>query len=58
MRIVLVVACAAAFIFSAWSNMPSSADAKQSADTSINPMSMMSTTSTVTSMPAEQFDAF
>jgi len=55
MRIVLVIACAAALIFSAWSNMPSSADAKQSADTSINPMSM---TSTMTSMPVEQFDAF
>jgi hypothetical protein len=54
MRIVLIIACAAAFVFSAWSNMPS-ADAKQAGDFSVNPVSMMSN---VTNLPIEQFDAY
>lgn len=55
MRILLVVACAAAFVFSAWSNMPTSADAKQAGDLTVNPVSIMST---VTNLPNEQFDAY
>ena len=55
MRIVLIIACAAAFVFSAWSNMPTSADAKQAGDFSVNPVSMMSN---VTNLPIEQFDAY
>lgn len=54
MRIVLVIACAAAFVFSAWSNMPTSADTRQSTET-ISPLTMMTT---VTNLPSEQFDAF
>lgn len=52
MRILLIVACAAAFVFSAWSNMPTSA---QSTDISIDPVSL---TGTTTNLPTEQFDAF
>ena len=55
MRIILVLACAAAFIFSVWSNNPTVADAKQAGDFSINTFSMMTT---ATNLPTEQFDAF
>jgi len=55
MRVVLVVACAAAFVFSVWSNMPTSADAKQAGELTVNPISMMSTT---TNLPTEQFDNY
>jgi hypothetical protein len=54
MRTVLILACAAAFVFSAWSNMPTTADAKQTGRT-ISPVTMMST---ATNLPTEQFDAF
>jgi hypothetical protein len=52
MRTVLIVACAAAFIFSAWSNMPTSADTKSA---TISPLTMMTT---ATNLPSEQFDAY
>jgi hypothetical protein len=55
MRVVLVIACAAAFVFSVWSNMPTSADAKQAGEFTVNPVSMMST---VTNLPNEQFDTY
>jgi len=55
MRTVLIIACAAAFVFSAWSNMPSSADAKQSVDATMSPLTMMVS---VTNLPTEQFDAY
>ncbi|HEY6023047.1 MAG TPA: hypothetical protein VIV34_02580 [Pseudolabrys sp.] len=55
MRTFLVLACAAAFVFSAWSNMPTTADAKQAGNTTISPITMMTT---ATNLPAEQFDAF
>ncbi|HET9715264.1 MAG TPA: hypothetical protein VFP60_03680 [Pseudolabrys sp.] len=55
MRIVLVVACAAAFVFSAWSNLPTSADTKQRTNWSIDTLGMMTTT---TNLPTEEFDAF
>ena len=55
MRIVLIIACAAAFVFSAWSNMPTSADAKQAGDFTVNPVSMMSI---ATNLPIERFDAY
>lgn len=53
MRTVLIVACAAAFIFSAWSNMPTSADTKSAA--TVSPLTMMTT---ATNLPSEQFDAY
>jgi len=53
MRIVLITACAAAFIFSAWSNMPTSADTKSVA--TVSPLTMMTT---ATNLPSEQFDAY
>jgi hypothetical protein len=52
MRIVLIAACVAAFVFSAWSNLPSSA---QSTAGSVDPLTLMSTTS---GLPGQQFDAF
>jgi len=55
MRIVLIIACAAAFAFSAWSNIPTTADAKQHTDFSVNPLAM---TVTTTNLPTQQFDAF
>ena len=54
MRFILIVACAAALAISAWSNIPT-ADAKQHADTTISPLVMMVTT---TSLTTEQFDTF
>ena len=54
MRAFLILACAAAFIFSAWSNMPTTADAKVGGHT-MSPLSMMTTT---TNLPTEHFDAF
>jgi len=54
MRIVLVVACAATFVFSAWSNTPTAADAQQAGATVMNPLSMMATAG---NMPVEQYDA-
>jgi hypothetical protein len=54
MRFMLLFACAAALAISAWSNIPT-ADAKQHADTTISPLAMMATT---TSLTTEQFDAF
>jgi hypothetical protein len=55
MRIVLVIACAAAFAFSAWSNISTTADAKQRTNSSINPLAM---TVTTTDLPMQQFDAY
>ena len=55
MRIILVIACAAAFIFSAWSNMPTAADARQSADATMSPLTMMTG---VTGLSDQQFDAY
>jgi hypothetical protein len=52
MRTFLILACAAAFLFSAWSNMPTTAN--QSGAT-MSPLSMMATS---VSLPAEQFDAY
>ena len=52
MRTVLILACAAAFLFSAWSNMPTTAN---QAGSTISPLGMMTT---ATSLPAEQFDAY
>ncbi|HZP70728.1 MAG TPA: hypothetical protein VFB29_12360 [Pseudolabrys sp.] len=52
MRIVLIIASVAAFIFSAWSNMPSSAEYT---DTAIDPGSLVTSTS---NLQAEQFPAF
>jgi hypothetical protein len=52
MRTVLILACAAAFLFSAWSNMPTTA---HQVATTISPLSMMTTT---VSLPVEQFDAY
>ena len=54
MRFMLLVACAAALAISAWSNIPT-ADAKQHRDTTISPLALMVTT---TSLTGEQFDAF
>jgi len=54
MRIALVIACAAALAFSAWSNIPTMADAKQRTTTSVNPLAM----TTTTTLPTQQFDAF
>jgi hypothetical protein len=54
MRTVLILACAVAFLFSAWSNMPTTA-AKWTGNTTISPFSMMTT---ATKLPTEQFDAF
>jgi hypothetical protein len=56
MRIFLVVACAAAFVFSAWSNTPTSADGQQGSSVTINPVSM---TGTATShLFVDQADAY
>ena len=55
MRIALVIACAAAFAISTWSNIPTTADAKQRANSTINPLAMITTT---TNLPTQQFDAF
>lgn len=55
MRTVLVIACAAAFAFAAWSNIPSAADAKQHTQSTIDTLIMMTTT---TNLPAEQFPAY
>jgi hypothetical protein len=52
MRSFLILACAAAFLFSAWSNMPTTAN---QAGATISPFSMMTT---ATSLPSEQFDAY
>jgi hypothetical protein len=52
MRTVLIFACAAAFLFSAWSNMPTTANQAGSA---ISPLGMMTAT---TGLPTEQFDAY
>lgn len=52
MRMFLILACAAAFLFSAWSNMPTTAN---QAGTTMSPLSMMATT---VSLPTEQFDAY
>lgn len=54
MRVVLIIACATAFMFSVWSNIPTVADAKQ-AGGSITPVTMMMTAA---DLPAEQFDAY
>jgi hypothetical protein len=53
MRIVIIVACAAAFVFSAWANLPSTADARS--DISIDPATL---TTVTTNLPAQYFDAF
>lgn len=52
MRIVLIVACVATFVFSAWSNIPSSA---HSTGASVDPLTLMSTAS---NLPAEPFEGF
>lgn len=52
MRTFLVLACAVAFLFSAWSNIPTTAN---QAGTTMNPLSMMTTTVT---LPTQQFDAY
>lgn len=52
MHIVLVVACAVAFAFAAWSGLPMTVDVKQRG---INPTSMMATS---TNLLTQQFDAF
>ena len=52
MRTVLILACAAAFLFSAWSNMPTTAN---QAGSTMSPLSMMTT---ATGLPSEQFDAY
>jgi hypothetical protein len=52
MRAFLILACAAAFLFSAWSNMPTTANQVGS---TISPLSMMTMT---TGLPTEQFDAY
>ena len=52
MRTVLILACAAAFMFSAWSNMPTTAN---QAGNTISPLGMMAMTA---SLPTEQFDAY
>ena len=52
MRTFLIFACAAAFLFSAWSNMPTTAN---QTSTTVSPLTMMSTT---VSLPTEQFDAY
>jgi hypothetical protein len=54
MRIALIIACAAALAFSAWSNILATADAKQRV-VSINPLAL---TTTTTNLPTHQFDAF
>jgi len=52
MRTFLILACAAAFLFSAWSNMPTTANQVGS---TISPLNMMTMT---TGLPTEQFDAY
>lgn len=52
MRAFLIFACAAAFLFSAWSNMPTTANQVGS---TISPLSIMTMT---TGLPTEQFDAY
>jgi len=52
MRIVLVVACAVALAFAAWSGLPTTGDAKQ---LGINPTNMMANS---TNLLTQQFDAF
>ena len=52
MRTFLILACAAGFVFSAWSNNPRTAN---QAGTTMNPLSMMTTTVT---LPTQQFDAY
>ena len=52
MRTFLILACAATFLFSAWSNMPTTAN---QAATTVSPLSMMTA---ATSLPSEQFDAY
>jgi hypothetical protein len=55
MRILLVAACLAALVISAWSNYTSVADAKLRGDFTVNPTSLMATTG---HLPVEQYDAF
>jgi hypothetical protein len=55
MRTVLILACAAVLIFSAWSNMPTTADAKQTGNSTVGPVT---TISNVPSLPNQDFDAF
>lgn len=52
MRTFLILACAAAFLFSAWSNIPTTAN---QAGITMSPLSMMTVTTT---LPTEQFDAY
>lgn len=52
MRILLIVACAAAFVFSAWSNMPTSAE---SSDVTIDPTAFLTSTANA---PTQQFDGY
>jgi hypothetical protein len=52
MRSFLILACAAAFLFSAWSNMPTTAN---QAGTTMSPLGMMTTAS---SLPNEKLDAY
>jgi hypothetical protein len=54
MRIVLIVACAAAFVFSAWSNTPTAADAQRTGTAAMNPVSLMAA---IGNLPVEQFNA-
>ena len=55
MRIALVIACAAALAFSAWANIPTTADAKQRAGSKMDPLAM---TARTTNLPTQQSDAF
>lgn len=52
MRAFLILVCAAAFLFSAWSNIPTTAN---QAGNTMSPLSMMNT---ATGLPNEQFDAY
>jgi hypothetical protein len=55
MRIILAIAIAATFIFAAWWNNPTVADASQTGAVSIDLTSMMST---ATDLPTQQYAAF
>ena len=55
MRILLVVACLLALVFSAWSNYSTVADAKLRGDFTVNPTSVMTNAG---NLPVEHYNAF
>jgi hypothetical protein len=54
MRIFLLIACAAALVFSAWSNTPTAADARRAGTTAMSHVDMIAVAAI---LPVEQYDA-